>query len=75
MKFRAVATTPEEFLLVAKVKSSPSQLDGVNTQRLPHDRKDPVLLLKVDANLFQNIVAKYNKGMSQHTHPICRTKG
>jgi len=79
MKFRAVATTPEEFAAwVAKVKSSPSQLDGVNYAAVaaPTEKHPVQYFSKVDANLFQSIVAKYNNGHARNIpDPICRTKG
>jgi cytochrome o ubiquinol oxidase subunit 2 len=79
MKFRAVATTPEEFAAwVAKVKSSPNQLDGVNyaAVAVPTEKHPVQYFSKVDANLFQSIVAKYNNGHARNIpDPICRTKG
>jgi len=79
MKFRAVATTPEEFAAwVAQVKSSPSQLDGVNYAAVaaPTEKHPVQYFSKVDANLFQTIVAKYNNGHARNIpDPICRTKG
>ncbi|MFT4509516.1 ubiquinol oxidase subunit II [Caballeronia sp. 15711] len=79
MKFRAVATTPEEFdAWVAKVRSSSSQLDGVNYAAVaaPTEKHPVQYFSKVDANLFQNIVAKYNNGHARNIpDPICSTKG
>ncbi|AMM12843.1 MAG: ubiquinol oxidase subunit II [Pseudomonadota bacterium] len=79
MKFRAIATTPEEFAAwVKKVKASPSQLDGVNYAAVaaPTEKQPVQYFSKVDANLFQNIVAKYNNGHARNIpDPICRTKG
>ncbi|SAL15056.1 ubiquinol oxidase polypeptide II [Caballeronia sordidicola] len=79
MKFRAIATTPEEFAAwVKKVKASPSQLDGMNYAAVasPTEKHPVQYFSKVDANLFQTIVAKYNNGHARNIpDPICRTKG
>jgi cytochrome o ubiquinol oxidase subunit II len=79
MKFRAVATTPEAFAAWVKtVKGSPAELDGVNYASVaaPSDKHPVQYFSKVDANLFQKIVASYNNGhVRDMTDPICRTKG
>ena len=42
----------------------------------PDSTVPTVTFSKVDANLFQNIVAKYNNGHARNIpDPICRTKG
>ena len=79
MKFRAIATTPEEFeAWVKKVKASPSQLDAANyaAVAVPTEKQPVQYFSKVDANLFQTIVKKYNNGHARDIpDPICRTKG
>jgi cytochrome o ubiquinol oxidase subunit 2 len=79
MKFRAIATTPEEFeAWVAKVRASPSQLNNANYAAVaaPTEKHPVQYFSKVDANLFNSIVAKYNNGHVRNmTDPICRTKG
>jgi len=79
MKFRAIATTPEEFeAWVAKVRASPSQLNNANYAAIaaPTEKHPVQYFSKVDANLFNSIVAKYNNGHVRNmTDPICRTKG
>jgi cytochrome o ubiquinol oxidase subunit II len=79
MKFRAIATTPEAFASWVKtVKASQGELDGVNYAALavPSEKHPVQYFSKVDANLFQKIVASYNNGhVRDMTDPICRTKG
>ncbi|MGA7817483.1 ubiquinol oxidase subunit II [Caballeronia sp.] len=79
MKFRAIATTPEEFAAwVAKVKASPSELNNANYAAVaaPTEKHPVQYFSKVDANLFHSIIAKYNNGHVRNmTDPICRTKG
>jgi cytochrome o ubiquinol oxidase subunit II len=79
MKFRAIATTPEAFAAwVNTVKASQAKLDGVNYAALaaPSEKHPVQYFSKVDANLFQKIVASYNNGhVRDMTAPICRTKG
>jgi cytochrome o ubiquinol oxidase subunit II len=79
MKFRAIATTPEAFAAwVNTVKASQAKLDGVNYAALaaPSEKHPVQYFSKVDANLFQKIVASYNNGhVRDMTDPICRTKG
>jgi cytochrome o ubiquinol oxidase subunit II len=79
MKFRAIATTPEAFAAWVKtVKGSPVELDGVNYASVaaPSEKHPVQYFSKVDANLFQKIVARYNNGhVRDMTDPICGTKG
>jgi cytochrome o ubiquinol oxidase subunit 2 len=65
MKFRALATSPEDFnAWVAKVRASSDRLDmdryhAVSTP----SEKDPVRYFStVDPKLFNNIIARYNNG-------------
>ena len=65
MKFRALATTPEEFdAWVANVKASPERLDMDAYSAVPQpSEKEPVRYFStVDSKLFHNIIAKYNNG-------------
>lgn len=79
MKFRAIATTPEEFAAwVAKVRAAPSELTRGNYSVVaaPSEKHPVQYFSKVDANLFNGIVAKYNNGhVRGMPDPICITKG
>lgn len=79
MKFRAVATTPEAFAAwVAQVRASSDELHRGNYERFaaPGEKQPVQYFSKVDTNLFNSIVAKYNNGHVRNMpDPICLTKG
>jgi cytochrome o ubiquinol oxidase subunit 2 len=79
MKFRTLATSPDDFnAWVAKVRASSDRLD-MNTYGTVAEpsEKDPVRYFStVDPRLFRNIVAKYNNGnVMDLQDSACGTKG
>ncbi|ADG17826.1 cytochrome o ubiquinol oxidase subunit 2 [Paraburkholderia atlantica] len=65
MKFRTLASSPEEFnAWVAKVRASSDRLDMDRYHAVSEpSEKDPVRYFStVDPKLFNNIIAKYNNG-------------
>ncbi|MCC8396987.1 ubiquinol oxidase subunit II [Paraburkholderia sp. MMS20-SJTR3] len=65
MKFRTLATSPEEFnAWVAKVRASSDRLDMDRYHAVSEpSEKDPVRYFStVDPKLFNNIIARYNNG-------------
>jgi cytochrome o ubiquinol oxidase subunit 2 len=79
MKFRAIATTPEQFKAwVQKVKASPEQLDmdtyyGVAK---PSEKAPVRYFASSDPELFHKIMAKYNNGhYLDTTGSVCQVKG
>jgi cytochrome o ubiquinol oxidase subunit 2 len=65
MKFRALATNPEQFnAWVEKVKASSGRLDmnEYNTVAQPSEKEPVRYFSSVDPKLFHNIIAKYNDG-------------
>ncbi|MFL9910576.1 ubiquinol oxidase subunit II [Paraburkholderia sp. RL17-337-BIB-A] len=80
MKFRTLATSPEEFnAWVAKVRASSDTLsmDRYHAVSAPSE-KDPVRYFSsVDPRLFHNIIARYNNGnvMDNMKDANCAPKG
>lgn len=65
MKFRAIATSPEQFKAwVAKVRASSTQLDmdRYHTISQPSEKQPVAYFSTVDPKLFHNIIARYNNG-------------
>jgi cytochrome o ubiquinol oxidase subunit 2 len=65
MKFRAIATSPDQFnAWVAKVRASSSQLDmdRYHTISQPSEKQPVAYFSTVDPKLFHNIIARYNNG-------------
>jgi cytochrome o ubiquinol oxidase subunit II len=65
MKFRAIATSPDQFnAWVAKVKASSTQLDmdRYHTISQPSEKQPVAYFSTVDPKLFHNIIARYNNG-------------
>ncbi|MFM0500690.1 ubiquinol oxidase subunit II [Paraburkholderia caffeinilytica] len=65
MKFRALATNPEQFnAWVEKVKASSGRLgmDEYSTVAQPSEKEPVRYFSSVDPKLFHNIIAKYNNG-------------
>jgi cytochrome o ubiquinol oxidase subunit 2 len=79
MKFRALATTPEQFdAWVKKVKASSDRLDMDTYYAVAKpSEKDPVRYFSsTDPELFNKIMAKYNNGhYLDTTGSLCRIKG
>jgi cytochrome o ubiquinol oxidase subunit II len=79
MKFRALATSPEQFdAWVQKVKASSERLDMNEYNSVSHpSEKNPVrYFATVDPKLFNNIIAKYNNGhVLDLQNANCSTKG
>jgi cytochrome o ubiquinol oxidase subunit 2 len=79
MKFRALATSPEQFnAWVEKVKGSPGQLDmnEYNSVAQPSEKNPVRYFSSVDPRLFHNIIAKYNNGhVLDLQNSNCGTKG
>jgi cytochrome o ubiquinol oxidase subunit 2 len=79
MKFRALATNPEQFnAWVEKVKASSSRLDmnEYNTVAQPSEKEPVRYFSSVDSKLFHNIIAKYNNGhVLDLQNSNCGTKG
>jgi len=79
MKFRALATNPEQFnAWVEKVKASSSRLDmnEYNTVAQPSEKAPVRYFSSVDPKLFHNIIAKYNNGnVLDLQNSNCSTKG
>jgi cytochrome o ubiquinol oxidase subunit II len=65
MKFRAIATSPDQFnAWVAKVRASSAQLDmdHYHTISQPSEKQPVAYFSTVDPKLFHNIIARYNNG-------------
>lgn len=65
MKFRALATSPEEFnAWVAKVRASSDRLDmdRYHAVSAPTEKEPVRYFSSVDPKLFHNIIARYNNG-------------
>jgi cytochrome o ubiquinol oxidase subunit II len=65
MKFRAIATSPDQFKAwVAKVRASSTQLDmdRYHTISQPSEKQPVAYFSTVDPKLFHNIIARYNNG-------------
>lgn len=79
MKFRALATNPEQFnAWVEKVKASPDRLDmnEYSTVSQPSEKEPVRYFSSVDPKLFYNIIAKYNNGhVLDLRNSNCSTKG
>jgi cytochrome o ubiquinol oxidase subunit 2 len=80
MKFRAIASSPEEFnAWVAKVRASSDRLDMNRYHVVSQpDEKAPVTYFSsVDPKLFHNIIARYNNGnvMDLKDDSNCKAKG
>jgi cytochrome o ubiquinol oxidase subunit II len=79
MKFRALATNPEQFnAWVEKVKASSSRLDmnEYNTVAQPSEKEPVRYFSSVDSKLFHNIIAKHNNGhVLDLQNSNCGTKG
>ena len=79
MKFRALATNPEQFnAWVEKVKASSGRLDmnEYNTVAQPSEKAPVRYFSSVDPKLFHNIIAKYNNGnVLDLQNSNCSTKG
>ncbi len=79
MKFRALATSPEQFnAWVQTVKASPGRLDmnEYNTVAQPGEKEPVRYFSTIDPKLFHNIIAKYNNGnVLDLQNSNCSTKG
>ena len=80
MKFRALATNPEQFnAWVDKVKASSGRLDmnEYNTVAQPSEKEPVRYFSSVDPKLFHNIIARYNNGnvMDLKDASNCKAKG
>jgi cytochrome o ubiquinol oxidase subunit II len=80
MKFRAIASSPEEFnAWVAKVRASSDRLDmnRYNGVSQPGEQAPVTYFSTVDPNLFHNIIARYNNGsvMDLKDDSNCKAKG
>jgi cytochrome o ubiquinol oxidase subunit II len=80
MKFRAIASSPEEFnAWVAKVRSSSDRLDmnRYNVVSQPGEKAPVAYFSSVDPKLFHNIIARYNNGnvMDMRDDSNCKAKG
>ncbi|WP_126875339.1 ubiquinol oxidase subunit II [Paraburkholderia kururiensis] len=79
MKFRALATTPEQFnAWVEQVKHAQGRLDmnAYGTVAQPSEKNPVEYFSSVDPRLFHNIIAKYNNGHVLDTKDeACGTKG
>ncbi|HEY2000559.1 ubiquinol oxidase subunit II [Paraburkholderia sp.] len=80
MKFRAIASSPEEFnAWVAKVRASQDNLDmnRYNVVSQPGEKAPVTYFSSVDPKLFHNIIARYNNGnvMDMKDDANCKTKG
>ncbi|MFL9863524.1 ubiquinol oxidase subunit II [Paraburkholderia fungorum] len=79
MKFRALATNPEQFnAWVEKVKASSDRLDmnEYSTVSQPGEKAPVRYFSSVDPKLFYNIIAKYNNGhVLDPRNSNCSTKG
>jgi cytochrome o ubiquinol oxidase subunit II len=65
MKFRAIATSPDQFnAWVTKVRASSAQLDmdRYHTISQPSEKQPVAYFSTVDPKLFHNIIARYNNG-------------
>jgi cytochrome o ubiquinol oxidase subunit 2 len=79
MKFRALATNPEQFnAWVQQVKASSGRLDmnEYNSVAQPSEKEPVRYFSSVDPKLFHNIIAKYNNGhVLDLQNANCGTKG
>jgi cytochrome o ubiquinol oxidase subunit 2 len=80
MKFRAIASSPEEFnAWVAKVRASSDRLDmnRYNVVSKPDEKASISYFSTVDPKLFHNIIARYNNGnvMDLKDDSNCKAKG
>jgi cytochrome o ubiquinol oxidase subunit 2 len=80
MKFRAIASSPEEFnAWVAKVRASSDRLDmnRYNVVSQPGEKAPVTYFSSVDPKLFHNIIARYNNGnvMDMKDDSNCKAKG
>jgi cytochrome o ubiquinol oxidase subunit II len=80
MKFRAIASSPEEFnAWVAKVRASSDRLDmdRYHTMSAPTEKEPVRYFSSVDPRLFHNIIARYNNGnvMNLKDDSNCKAKG
>jgi cytochrome o ubiquinol oxidase subunit II len=80
MKFRAIASSPEEFnAWVAKVRASSDRLDmnRYNVVSKPGEKASISYFSTVDPKLFHNIIARYNNGnvMDLKDDSNCKAKG
>ncbi|PLZ04186.1 ubiquinol oxidase subunit II [Burkholderia sp. WAC0059] len=79
MKFRTLATSPDEFnAWVAKVRASGSHLgmDEYGEVAKPSEKNPAQYFSSVDPRLFHNIIAKYNNGhVLDFQDAACGTKG
>jgi cytochrome o ubiquinol oxidase subunit II len=80
MKFRAIASSPEEFnAWVAKVRASSDRLDmnRYNVVSQPDEKAPVTYFSSVDPKLFHNIIARYNNGnvMNLKDDSNCKAKG
>jgi len=80
MKFRAIASSPEEFnAWVAKVRASSDRLDmnRYNVVSQPGEKAPVTYFSSVDPKLFHNIIARYNNGnvMDMKDASNCKAKG
>lgn len=80
MKFRALATSPEEFnAWVAKVRASSDRLDmdRYHAVSAPTEKEPVRYFSSVDPKLFHNIIARYNNGnvLDNMNDANCAPKG
>jgi cytochrome o ubiquinol oxidase subunit 2 len=80
MKFRAIASSPEDFnAWVAKVRASSDRLDmnRYNVVSQPGEKAPVTYFSSVDPRLFHNIIARYNNGnvMDMKDASNCKAKG
>jgi cytochrome o ubiquinol oxidase subunit 2 len=80
MKFRAIASSPEDFnAWVAKVRASSDRLDmnRYNVVSQPGEKAPVTYFSSVDPKLFHNIIARYNNGnvMDMKDASNCKAKG